>query len=36
MEEIIFDLCCFIFFTIAFVIAISKGWYKEALRILFG
>jgi len=36
MEEILFNSCCIIFFLIAFFIAVSKGWYKEALRILFG
>tara|TARA_B100001564_G_C20649927_1_gene676321 strand:+ start:1134 stop:1244 length:111 start_codon:yes stop_codon:yes gene_type:complete len=36
MEEIVLNSCCIIFFVIAFFIAVSKGWYKEALRILLG
>tara|TARA_B100000902_G_scaffold219136_1_gene208170 strand:- start:55 stop:186 length:132 start_codon:yes stop_codon:yes gene_type:complete len=35
MEEILLNLCCMIFLSVAVITAIFKGWFKEALAILF-
>jgi len=33
--EILFNLCCVVFLAVAVITAIFKGWFKEALAILF-
>tara|TARA_B100000902_G_scaffold23515_3_gene28319 strand:+ start:4580 stop:4708 length:129 start_codon:yes stop_codon:yes gene_type:complete len=38
MDEILLvllQLCCTVFLTVAVITAIFKGWFKEALAILF-
>ena len=37
MEQFLADMvvaCCGLFMVVAFLIAVAKGWFKEALQIL--